>query len=1091
MKKRLLSTLLALCMALSLLPGTAWAEGRAAPPIKSDALPLANDLTYEGLSYRSNGDEITITDCDISITDVIIPEEIDGVPVTTIGERAFGSCHMTSITIPDSITSIEIAAFEGCDNLTSIFIPHSVISIDKDVLFYTCSSLAKVDVDPQNPNYTSENGILFDKAKSTILFYPSMRAGEYIIPDSVTSIGNHAFWNCSELSGITIPSGVTSIGISAFWNCKKLTEITVPDGLTSIGKGAFSSCSGLTEFIIPDSVTSIGGSAFWECKGLRNITIPSSVTSIGENAFYRCSGLTEITILNGVTSIEEAAFMGCSGLTSITIPDSVTFIGYDAFGECRGLTSITIPDSVTLLGGAFRACSGLTSVILPSSIKSIGSFAFSLCSGLTSISIPDGVTSIGSYAFSGSGITSIAIPDHVTVIEAGAFSSCPSLTEISIPNGITLIDRWLFDSSTGLKSITLPDSITSIRYGAFHECSSLESLVIPSSVTSIDDWAFWGCSSLTKLAIPDGVSSIGDRTFAYCSNLTDVAIPSSVTSIGTGAFLDCSKLTDVTIPASVASIDGTAFGPAVKHIYFQSTKADWRQIEEKTSDISWTEAVIHCTDGIIPAKLAAPENLTCYTVEADTRVLPVEWEVPGLSRDLFQINIYDAAAPSVPVKTVTETVLPADPQASPKAYSCKVPLEALPSGTYTLTLQSLGRPEDAEDGEPFYIDSTVITSGEWTYAIPEKPVDPVEPEEPTPPSGSLAEKLEEIINDVNATAEEIQDALESIKNNLIAAIKEIGPKIFDLIKELEKRINGSAKVSVVNHTLGMNENDISVTGAKLNFGYDKDVRLEIGQPEDSSLRVPNLENAKALPFSMKLFADNKEAPDLEIPIRITMPVRIPNLKPGSLRLWHFHGKTPAPVELPLTAVQEGGQLYVSFVLEGFSDFIMTYEETPITPPAVTHTISFDTGGAPVTIPAMTTGADGRLSSLPTPSWNGRRFEGWFLADGSRVTTSTVFSGDTTVYARWAHISSAPETNFVSIPPSEHGKIITADRFAAEGDRVNLSAHPDKGYTLASITVTAAGGKELTLREKSDGKFSFTMPDRQVKVIAAFEKIQNS
>ena len=114
---------------------------------------------------------------------------------------------------------------------------------------------------------------------------------------------------------------------------------------------------------------------------------------------------------------------------------------------------------------------------------------------------------------------------------------------------------------------------------------------------------------------------------------------------------------------------------------------------------------------------------------------------------------------------------------------------------------------------------------------------------------------------------------------------------------------------------------------------------------------------------------------------------------------------------------------------------------------------------------------------------------YMLADGSRVTTSTVFSGDTTVRARWSRTASAPETNFVSIPPSGHGKIITADRFAAEGDRVNLSAHPDKGYALASITVTAAGGKELTLREKGDGKFSFTMPDRQVKVIAEFEKTE--
>ncbi len=1098
MKRRLLSTLLALCMVLPLFSGTAWARtpDQAVHAVSQTAgqknVPLADALTYEGLSYRIENGQITITDCDVSIPNIVIPKQINGLPVTTIDDHAFGGCHMTSITIPDSITSIGIAAFEGCDSLASLFIPSSVLSIG-DIPFYSCFKLAEVNVDPQNPNFASENGILFNKAKSAILFYPSTRTGEYVIPDSVTSIGSHAFWNCSGLSGITIPNGVTSIGDSAFWNCQKLTEISVPDGLTSIGSGAFSSCSGLTDFIIPDSVTSISSNAFWECKGLDHITIPSSVTSIGENAFYRCSGLTDITILNGVTSIGSGAFMGCTNLTGITIPDSVTSIGNDVFWECSGLTSITLPDSVTSLGGAFGACPGLTSITLPSRITFIGSFAFSGCSGLTTIHIPDGVTSIGSYAFSGSGITGITVPDHVTSIEEGAFSSCPSLTEITIPDGITSIDRWAFHGSTSLKSVTLPDGITSIGYGAFRECSSLESLIIPSSVTFIDDWAFWGCSSLTEIAIPDGVPSIGDRTFADCSNLTGVVIPSSVTSIGTDAFLDCDQLANVTIPASVSSIDGTAFGPAVKHIYFQSTKADWRQIEEQTSGISWTEAVIHCTDGTIPAKLAAPENLSCYNIEADTSI-SVEWELSGLSRDFFQINIYDAANPSAPVKAVTETVLPAAPQASPKAYSCKVSLDDLPSGTYTLTLQSLGRPEDVEEGESFYVDSAVVTSSQWTYTVPEIPVDP---DLPNPPSGSLADKLEEILNDVNATVEDIREALESIKNDLINAMKELGPKIFELIKELEDRIkdlNGPASTVVVSG-LDIGYQDVTLTGAALNatLNFDTDVRLEIGQPEDSSLQVPGLEDVKTFPFSMNLFAGDTQVTDLEIPIHITMPLPVQNLKPHSLKLWHFHGGNPAPEELPLASVQKDGQLYVSFVLDGFSDFVMTYEESldeeiPVQP-TILYTVSFDTGNAPVTIPAMSTGTDGRLLSLPMPSWNGHRFEGWFLADGSRVTTSTIFSRDTTIYARWMRTASTPETNFVSIPPSEHGQVITADRFAAEGDRVNLSTYPDQGYTLTRITVIAAGGKELTLREKSDGKFSFTMPGRQVKVIAEFEKIQ--
>ena len=382
------------------------------------------------------------------LTSVTIPNS-----VTSIGGSAFLHCSVAIVTIGNSVTSIGSSAFRGTA-VKYFTIPNSVTSIG-DAAF------------EETPWYDNQPDGLFYAGKVAYAYKGTMPANTSIsLQEGTLGIAGSAFRGCSGLTSVTIPNSVTSIGEYAFRGCSGLTSVTIPNSVTSIGYSAFKCSSGLTSVTIPNSVTSIGDDAFSSCSRLTSIHVDSgnayydsreNSNAIIETATNRLiAGCMNTIIPNSVTSIGEYAFRGCSGLTNVAIPNSVTSIGYSAFEYCSGLTSVTIPNSVTSIGsGAFSSCSGLTSVTIPNSVTSIGSSAFSYCSGLTSVTIPNSVTSIGDAAFRGcSSLTSVTIPSSATSIGSYAFHYCSGLTDVycyaeNLPaTGSNLFDNTPISSAT-------------------------------------------------------------------------------------------------------------------------------------------------------------------------------------------------------------------------------------------------------------------------------------------------------------------------------------------------------------------------------------------------------------------------------------------------------------------------------------------------------------------------------------------------------------------------------------------------------------------------------------------------------------------
>ena len=510
--------------------------------------------------------------------------------LTTIEGSAFCSCtSLKTVIFSDSVTTIADGSFTDCTGLESVTIGKGCTSVTASA-FTRNVNLVKFDVSEDNESYTSVDGVLYNKEKTAVVCYPKSLSGEYVIPDTVTSIEKAAFENCNKLTKITIGSGVETVNPYAFNQCNLLATVVFKDSDTAnkkICERAFYYCGSLTEVDFGNAVTSIGDYAFTICSKIKSLEFPDSLTSIGQFAFspytdrtggtYKESNLESVKFGTGLKTIGNYAFYDDRKISKLEFTgDNLTSIGSYAFYDNLALEELNLSgDNVSIGDNAFNNCNKLKTVNLKSGIKSIGSYAFRDCTVLDDIKLCSELETIGAYAFYNCGnLQSIEIPDNVTKIDNNTFENCSSLKSVSIGKSCTTISATAFNNATKLEKITV--SADNEKYSSvdgallnkektsiiLYPKSKSGEFVIPDTVTSIADRAFSSCPNLTKITIGANVESVGAYAFSSCSALTDVVFKDSTIKkkvIGLYAFYNCQALSNVDFGNAVTSIGSFAF----------------------------------------------------------------------------------------------------------------------------------------------------------------------------------------------------------------------------------------------------------------------------------------------------------------------------------------------------------------------------------------------------------------------------------------------------------------------------------------------------------------------------------------------------
>lgn len=487
------------------------------------------------------------------------------------------------------VTRIAAGACKSEDGITEVIIPESIVSIEERA-FYNCIALEKVSI-------SGNNATIAEQAFSECTALKNVVFG-----GGVASIGKAAFSDCTALCAISLNEGLQTIESYAFENCTGLQSVVISDTVVTIGKSAFFGCKVLSSLTIGNSVHEIGASAFAQCYNLENVKIPASVTSIGEGAFSDCDALNRIYIANlsmwcgqdyplGNPNGAFELYVDDEILTELVVPNDVTRIGNGAFYNCDSIVSVQISDSVTVIEwNAFERCRNLEKVEIGKSVANIERNPFQYCENLGSI-----VVSAQNEKYLGSG-------NCVVSVDSGSLIIGCNNTVIPNDGTVTYISDNAFVGYKRLKAIRFPASVTGVGgYALFANCDGLESLTVDPEnkvfyaagnciITLDTEYLIAGCKSSV---IPQRVKSITNYAFADCTELESIKIPYGVEEIGECAFMGCTKLQEVELPTSLMAIYDHAFDETV-YISYKGTMEQWSLV---TTSVNFRENIIHCTDG--------------------------------------------------------------------------------------------------------------------------------------------------------------------------------------------------------------------------------------------------------------------------------------------------------------------------------------------------------------------------------------------------------------------------------------------------------------------------------------------------------------
>ena len=553
------------------------------------------EWTFDGdhtLTISGTG-EMADYDCDppwyqyhASITAVVIEEGVTSIgksafyytdnlstitlpsTLVSIGPAAFEYSYLPSIVVPDGVTLIDDYAFSG-SRLESITIGTGLETLGKKALDTTY--LTTITVDANNDHFSATNNVLYGNEGKTLYRYaPSKVDTIFSVPDTVLTIAEAAFENNNHLETLNIPASVTSIGYSYMTG---LTSYVVSGDNESYSSSAgvlyskdgsvlISFPTGVdSDFIVPESVVTIADNAFYGTN-VETVTLGSHVASVGDYAF-EYSEINGITFNETLTTIGGYAFCNCRNLSSLVLPESLSTMGERAFAYA-GLTTATIngDGNLVVASYAFSNCNQLATVTIGSGVKAVGERAFAY-NDITTLTFEEGIETIGSYAFAYIDITALDLPDSLRVLGDNAFFSCDGLTEVVIPDGLTTVNERAFESCDGIETVTIGSGLTTIGSYAFAGCPMLSAVNYNAVDCQNLHRAFYsgneeGSADIT-LTIGANVKTIPSYFFTETTRLKTLTIPGTVDAINDYAFYICGGITTVALPEGLKTIGASAF----------------------------------------------------------------------------------------------------------------------------------------------------------------------------------------------------------------------------------------------------------------------------------------------------------------------------------------------------------------------------------------------------------------------------------------------------------------------------------------------------------------------------------------------------